>query len=103
MANRPSVAPADRKRQREGGPSTDPVVSWVQFRVGAGSSHTKDIKNGSGPCLHGTQDEVGTTTHDWLAWCQYNVTGWVSIWAYDMLIIQVRQHYKESIESHCYK
>ena len=24
-------------------------------------SHTKDFKNGSGPCLHGTQDEVGTT------------------------------------------
>ena len=55
--------------------------------VGAGPSHTKDIKNGSGPCLHGTQDEVGTTKHKWSARCQYNVTGWpwVSMWAYDML------------------
>ena len=59
--------------------------SMVQFPVGAGSSHTKDFKNGSGPCLHGTQDEVGTTKHDWSARCQYNVTGWVSMWAYDML------------------
>ena len=40
-----------------------------------GSSHTKDVKNGSGPCLHGTHDEGGTTKHNWLAWCQYNVTG----------------------------
>ena len=53
--------------------------------VGAGSSHTKDVKNGSGPCLHGTQDEVGTMKHNWSARCQYNVTGWVSMWAYDML------------------
>ena len=36
-------------------------------------------KNGSGPCLHGTQDEVRTTKHDWSARCQYNVTGWVSM------------------------
>ena len=41
----------------------------------------QSTKNGSGPCLHGTQDEVGTTKHNWLAWCQYNVTGWVSLWA----------------------
>ena len=68
-----------------GGLSTDQVVLWVQFLVGAGSSHTKNFRNGSGPCLHGTQDEVGTTKHDWLAQCQYNVTGWVSMWAYDML------------------
>ena len=27
--------------------------------------------NGSGPCLHGTQDEVGTTKHNWSAQCQY--------------------------------
>ena len=27
----------------------------------AGSSHTKDFKNGSGTCLHGTHDEGGTT------------------------------------------
>ena len=58
---------------------------WVRFPVGAGSSHTKDFKNGSGPCLHGTYDEVGTTKHTWLARSQYNVTWWVSMWAYDML------------------
>ena len=45
--------------------------------MGAGSSHTKDVKNGTGPCLHGTQDEVGTTKHNWSARCQYNVTAWV--------------------------
>ena len=31
------------------------------------------------------QDEVGTTKHNWAAWCQYNVSGWGSMWAYDML------------------
>ena len=48
---------------------------WVRFPVAAGPSHTKDIKNGIGPCLHGTQDEVETTKHNWSARCQYNVTG----------------------------
>ena len=52
---------------------------------GAGSSHTKDVNNGSGPCLHGTQDKEGTTKQNWSARCQYNVTGWVRMWAYDML------------------
>ena len=61
------------------GLSTDAVVLWVQFPVGAGSSHTKDLKNVSGSCLHGTQDEVGTAKHNWSTRCQYNVTGWVSI------------------------
>ena len=28
---------------------------------------------------------LGTMKHNWSAWCQYNVTGWVSMWAYDML------------------
>ena len=87
MTSRSSVALADRKRQLKGVPSTDQVVSWVQFPVGAGSSHTKDFKNRTGPCLHGTQDEVGTTKHNWSARCQYNVTGWVSMWAYDMLAL----------------
>ena len=36
-------------------------------------------------CLHGTYDEVETMKHKWLAQCQYNVTGWVSMWVYDML------------------
>ena len=86
-----------------GGPSPDQVVLLVQFLVSAKSSHTKDFKNGSGPCLHGTYDEVGTVKHNWLAWCQYNVTGWVSMLACDIYVIPVRQHYKAGIESHCYK
>ena len=68
-----------------GGLSTDQEVLWVRFMVGAGSSHAKDFKSGRDPCLHGTYDEVGTTKHNWLARCQYNVTGWVSMRACDML------------------
>ena len=49
------------------------------------ASHTKDLKNESDLCLHGTNDEVGTMKHNWSARCQYNVTGWVSMWACDML------------------
>ena len=30
------------------------MVILVQLSVTAGSSHTKDVENGSGPCLHGT-------------------------------------------------
>ena len=60
------------------------MATWVRFPVCAGSGHTKDLKNGSGPCLHGTYDEVGTTKHNWPARCQYNVT-WV--WAYDVLTL----------------
>ena len=61
-----------------------------------GPGHTKDDKN-CGSCLHGTQDEVGTMKHNWSAWCQYNVTWWVSMWAYD---ISVRHHYKKGIDYH---
>ena len=46
---------------------------------------SKTLKNGSGLLLHDAHNEGGTTKHNWLAWCQYNVTGWVSMWAYDML------------------
>ena len=49
-----------------GGPSTDQVGLWVRFRIVAGSSHTKDSKKGSDPCLHDIQDEVGTTKCDWV-------------------------------------
>ena len=42
------------------------------------------FKNGSG-LLHGTHDEGGTTKHNSSAQCLYNVTGWLSMWAYDML------------------
>ena len=52
---------------------------------GGGAVTTKDFKNGSGPCLHGIHDEVRTTNITGRPWCQYNVTGWVSMWAYDML------------------
>ena len=37
-----------------GEPSTDQEVLWVQLSITAGSSHTKDVENGSGPWLHGT-------------------------------------------------
>ena len=43
-----------------GGPSTDQEALWVRYPIAAGSSHTKDVKNGIGPCLHGTQHEVRT-------------------------------------------
>ena len=61
------------------GLSTDQEDSCVRFPVGAGSSHTKDVENGSGP------SSGGTTKHNWSARCQYNLTGWVSMWAYDMV------------------
>ena len=59
--NRPSVASSDCKRQRYGGPGgyVGSSPSWYLFQ-----SLTKDIKDGSGPCLHDTLDEVGTTKHN---------------------------------------
>ena len=65
------------------------MVLRVHFPVAAGSSHTKDVKNGSGPCLHGTHDEEGTTKHNWSARCQYNVTGWVSMCPLCPFLIQI--------------
>ena len=50
------------------------LLHSVQFLDGARSSHSKDFKNGSGPCLHGIYDEVVTMKHNLLARCQYNVT-----------------------------
>ena len=38
MVNRPTVAPADHKRQQYGGSRSDQEVLWVQFLVGAGSN-----------------------------------------------------------------
>ena len=66
MTNRSLVAPADRKRRRSG---TDQEVLWVRFPVAAGFCHSKEVKNGSGPYLHDTQDEVGTR----------NITGWPGV------------------------
>ena len=40
-------------------PSTDQEDLWVRYAVGAGPSHTKDFKNGSGSSLHGTHNEGG--------------------------------------------
>ena len=67
------------------------MVLLVQFLVGAGSSHTMDVKNESGPCLHGTQDEVGTTKHNWSARCQYNVTGFVCLFVCGISLTSTRQ------------
>ena len=47
--------------------------------------YSKDVTNDSGSCLHDIQDEVQTIKHNWLAQCQFNVTGWVTMWGYDML------------------
>ena len=58
MEDRPLVAPANSALTKR-------FYGFDSRLVGAGSSHTKDVKNGSGPCLHGTQDEVGTTKHNW--------------------------------------
>ena len=66
MTNMPSVAHANRKMQQLGGPSTDQVDLWVRFPVGAGPSHTKDVKNGSGSCLHGTQVSGPVSVCDWV-------------------------------------
>ena len=38
------------------------IPGWVP-----GSNHTKDFINGSGPSLHGTHNEGGTTKHNWSA------------------------------------
>ena len=81
--NRPSVAPADQGEGR-GDPALTKWFYGFDSWLVLGPGHTKDIENGSGPCLHGTQDEVGTMKHNWSARCQHYVTVWVSMWAYDM-------------------
>ena len=53
-------------------------------------------------CLLGTPYEVRTTKYNWLVWCQYNVTGWGTMWAYDM-ISQWGSTIKKGIGLHCYK
>ena len=81
MTNRSSVAPADRKSDDRGDSALTmgliPGWCWVQsYQI---------ILKWEWSCLHGTQDKVGTSKHNCLARCQYNVTGWVSMWACDML------------------
>ena len=67
MAYRPSVAPADLKGDNRGDPALTKRFYGFDSRLVLGPGHTKDIKNGSGPCLHGTQHEVGTTKQNWSA------------------------------------
>ena len=74
--------------QKKGGdpsPFLRPFPWCNPFHLNWGAVIPKTFKNGSGRFLHGTHDEGGTTKHDWSAPCQLNVTGWVSMWAYDML------------------
>ena len=66
-------------------PALTERICWFDSWLVLGQVIPKTFKNGSGPCLHGTHDEGGTTKHNWSARCQYNVTGWVSMWACDML------------------
>ena len=67
-----SHSPLQRSEVKRRGHS---MGTGTEGRSRGAGSHTKDFKNGSGPCLHGTHDEVGTTKHNWSARCQYNVTG----------------------------
>ena len=43
------------------------------------------LKNVSGCCLLGTQYEVKFTKQNWIAYCQFILTGWGTLWAYKML------------------
>ena len=66
MANRPSVGSSIGRLIIKG---NDTGVQALTKRC-VGPSHTKDVKNDSGPCLHGIQHEVGTMKHNWSARCQ---------------------------------
>ena len=68
-----------------GDPALTKRICGFDSRLLLGPVIPKTFKNGSGLFLHGTRDEGGTAKHNWSAWCQYNVTGWVSMWTYDML------------------
>ena len=62
MTYRPSVAPNDLKRRCQGGDLA--LTKWFSgfdSRLVLGPGHTKDIKSGNDPCLHGTQHKGGTT------------------------------------------
>ena len=85
LSNRSSVTPADHKRRNRGDPALTKRSCGFDSRLLLGPVIPKTFKNGSGLFLHGTHNEGGTTKRNWSARCQYNVTGWVSMWAYDML------------------
>ena len=73
------------KGDDRGGPALTKRICGFDSWLLLGPVIPKTFKNGSVLFLHGTHDEGGTTKHNWSARCQYNVTGWVSMWAYDML------------------
>ena len=82
--NRSSVSPADRNR---GDPALTKWFYGFNSRLLLGPVIPKTLKMGVVPaCMVLTMKyEVGTTRHNWSARCQYNVTEWVTMWAYDML------------------
>ena len=73
------------KGDDRGDPALTKRICGFDSRLLLGPVIPKTFKSGSGLFLHGTHDEGGTTKHNWSARCQYNVTGWVSMWACDML------------------
>ena len=59
MTNRPLVTLLIVKGDDRGDPA---LIKWfygLDSWLVLGPGHTKDFKNGSGSCLHGTQDELG--------------------------------------------
>ena len=54
------------KRDDRGDPALTKRFYGFNSLLVLGLGHTKYFKNGSGPCLHGTQHEVGTTRHNFL-------------------------------------
>ena len=83
MTNRSSLLIV--KGDDRGDPALTKRICGLASQLLLGPVIPKDVLNGSGPCLHGTHDEGGTKKHNWSARCQYNVTAWVSMWAYDMV------------------
>ena len=76
----------------------EPQGIWGRVRAGGGGGGGEcrgmgsQLEEGVGPltlkfdrATPFPKFNVGTTKHNWSAWCQYNVTGWVSMWACDML------------------
>ena len=84
MTNRSSVAPVDHKGDNRGDPAPTKRFCGFDSQLLLGQFIPNTLKMGVVPCLHGTNDVVATTKRNWSARCQY-VTGWVSMWAYDML------------------
>ena len=58
VTNRSSVAPADRKRRRLGGPSTDQEDLWFQFPIAAGLPSRREPNTGDLPFAGGDLRET---------------------------------------------